>query len=124
VRGVSIVAVSALRRQNLDRLMRAVISAYGLWNKRVATPALNRWLAEMVERHPPPAPAGRRIKLRYMTQSNARPPTFVIFCSNTKQLPQSYTRYLVNGLRESFGFQGTPIRIVLKQTKNPYAKKR
>jgi GTP-binding protein len=121
VRGVPIISVSALRRQNLDRLMQAVMSAYGLWNKRVPTAALNRWLAEMVERHPPPAPAGRRIKLRYMTQSNARPPTFVMFCSNAKDLPQSYTRYLVNGLRESFGFRGAPIRIVLKQTKNPYA---
>jgi GTP-binding protein len=121
VRGVPIVTVSALRRQNLDRLMQAVISAYGLWNKRISTAALNRWLAEMLERHPPPAPAGRRIKLRYMTQSNARPPTFVIFCSNAKGLPQSYTRYLVNGLRESFGFRGTPIKVVLKQTKNPYA---
>jgi GTP-binding protein len=75
----------------------------------------------MVERHPPPAPGGRRIKLRYMTQSNARPPTFIVFCSNAKDLPDSYTRYLVNGLRDAFGFLGTPIRLVLRQTKNPYA---
>jgi len=121
LRGVSMIAVSALRRQNLDRLMQAVLDAYEIWNQRIATAALNRWLPEMIERHPPPAPGGRRIKLRYMTQTNARPPTFVIFCSNTRELPEAYVRYLVNGLREAFGFRGTPLRIVLRQTKNPYA---
>jgi len=124
LRGLPMIAVSALRRQNLDKLMRAVLSAYELWNKRVSTSALNRWLEEMVERHPPPAPGGRRIKIRYMTQSNARPPTFVVFCSNAKDLPDSYTRYLANSLRETFGFLGTPLRLVLRQTKNPYASKR
>ena len=124
LRGVAMIAVSALRRQNLDRLMDAVLDAYRLWNKRIATSALNRWLEEMIERHPPPAPGGRRIKLRYMTQSNARPPTFVVFCSNAKDLPDSYTRYLVNGLRDAFGFLGTPIRLILRQTKNPYKPKR
>jgi GTP-binding protein len=121
LRGLPMVAVSALRRQNLDKLMQAAVSAYALWNRRIATSALNRWLEEMVERHPPPAPGGRRIKIRYMTQSNARPPTFVVFCSNAKDLPESYTRYLVNGLRDVFGFPGIPIRLVLRQTKNPYA---
>ncbi|HEY7765001.1 MAG TPA: ribosome biogenesis GTPase Der [Aestuariivirgaceae bacterium] len=124
LRGVAMIAVSALRRQNLDRLMDAVLDAYRLWNKRIATSALNRWLEEMIERHPPPAPGGRRIKLRYMTQSNARPPTFVVFCSNAKDLPQSYTRYLVNGLRDAFGFLGTPIRLLLRQAKNPYEPKK
>jgi GTP-binding protein len=121
LRGVEMIALSALRRQNLDRLMQSVLTAYELWNKRIPTAALNRWLAEMVEQHPPPAPGGRRIKLRYMTQSNARPPTFVVFCSNAKDLPQTYLRYLVNGLRESFGFSGTPLRVLLRQTENPYA---
>jgi GTP-binding protein len=120
LRGLPMIAVSALRRQNLDRLMKAVISSYALWNKRIPTSRLNRWLEEMVERHPPPAPGGRRIKIRYMTQSNARPPTFVVFCSNAKDLPVAYTRYLVNGLREAFGFAGTPLRLVLRQTKNPF----
>jgi GTP-binding protein len=121
LRGVPMIAVSALRRQNLDRLIQAVLAAYEIWNRRIATAALNRWLPEMIERHPPPAPAGRRIKLRYMTQTNARPPTFVLFCSNSRELPEAYVRYLVNGLRETFGFRGTPIRIHLRQTKNPYA---
>jgi GTP-binding protein len=124
VKGVAMVAVSALRHQNLDRLIEAAIAAYRLWNKRVPTSALNRWLEEAVSRHPPPAPGGRRIKIRYMTQSNARPPTFVLFTSNAKDLPDSYRRYLVNGLREAFGFSGTPIRLHLRQTKNPYAPKR
>lgn len=121
LRGLPMIAVSALRRQNLDKLMRAVLSAYEHWNNRISTSALNRWLEEMVERHPPPAPGGRRIKIRYMTQSNARPPTFVVFCSNAKDLPDSYTRYLANGLRDAFGFPGTPLRLLLRQTKNPYA---
>ena len=124
VKGVPMIAVSALRRQNLDRLIGAAIAAYRLWNKRVPTSALNRWLEEAVARHPPPAPGGRRIKIRYMTQSNARPPTFVLFTSNARDLPDSYRRYLVNGLREAFGFPGTPLRLHLRQTKNPYAPKR
>ena len=124
VKGVAMVAVSALRRQNLDRLIEAAIAAYRLWNKRVPTSALNRWLEEALARHPPPAPGGRRIKIRYMTQSNARPPTFILFTSNAKDLPHSYLRYLVNGLRETFGFFGTPIRLHPRQTKNPYAPKR
>jgi GTP-binding protein len=124
VKGVPMIAVSALRRRNLSRLIEAAIAAYRLWNKRVPTSALNRWLEEAVARHPPPAPRGRRIKMRYMTQSNARPPTFVLFTSNAKDLPVSYHRYLVNGLRETFGFSGTPIRLHLRQTKNPYAGKR
>ena len=124
VKGMPMIAVSALRRQNLDRLIRAAITAYRLWNKRVPTSGLNRWLEEALARHPPPAPGGRRIKIRYMTQSNARPPTFVLFTSNAKDLPDSYMRYLVNGLRETFGFAGTPIRMYPRQTKNPYAPRR
>ena len=93
VKGVPLVAISALRGQGLDRLMKAVLAAYAVWNRRIATAALNRWLEEMVQRHPPPAPGGRRIKIRYMTQANARPPTFAVFCSNAEALPASYVRY-------------------------------
>jgi GTP-binding protein len=102
--------------------MRAILAANALWNRRIQTHALNRWLHEAVEAHPPPAVSGRRIKLRYMTQSNARPPTFVAFCSRPKAVPDSYLRYLVNSLRESFDLPGVPIRLYLRKGTNPYAK--
>ncbi|MEE8188426.1 MAG: ribosome biogenesis GTPase Der [Kiloniellales bacterium] len=120
-RGIPVVPISALTGQNLERLLRAVFTAYDVWNQRVATSELNRWLAGMIQRHPPPAPAGRRIKLRYMTQAKTRPPTFVLFCSKPKDLPDSYLRYLENALREDFGLPGTPIRITLRKGENPYA---
>jgi GTP-binding protein len=120
-RGIPVVPISALTGQNLERLLRAVFTAYDVWNQRVATSELNRWLAGMIQRHPPPAPAGRRIKLRYMTQAKSRPPTFVLFCSKPKDLPDSYLRYLENALREDFGLPGTPIRITLRKGENPYA---
>jgi GTP-binding protein len=101
--------------------MRAVIAADELWNRRLPTNALNRWLQATVDAHPPPAVSGRRIKLRYMTQSNARPPTFVLFCSRPKAVPDSYIRYLVNALRESFDLGGVPIRLHLRKGANPYA---
>jgi GTPase len=104
--------------------MPAVIETARIWNRRIPTAKLNRWLEDQVERHPPPAPGGRRIKLRYMTQANARPPSFVIFSSSAPELPDSYLRYLANGLRESFELWGTPIRIHLRKPKNPYAGKR
>ncbi|MEE9589246.1 MAG: ribosome biogenesis GTPase Der, partial [Hyphomicrobiaceae bacterium] len=88
----------------------------------LATSALNRFLADAVARHTPPAVNGRRIRLRYMTQPNARPPTFIAFCSRPQDLPQSYVRYLINGLRDTFGLLGTPIRLHLRKGKNPYAK--
>ena len=93
-----------------------------LWNKRLPTHALNQWLREAVDAHSPPAVSGRRIKLRYITQSNARPPTFVLFCSRPKALPNSYVRYLVNSLRETFDLPGVPIRLHLRKGENPYAK--
>jgi GTP-binding protein len=123
VKNVPLLAISALRGHGLDRLMKAVLEAYEVWNKRIPTAALNRWLEGMVDRHPPPAPGGRRIKIRYMTQANARPPTFAVFSSNARDLPASYVRYLVNGLREKFGFPGVPIRISLRQGRNPYAQR-
>jgi GTP-binding protein len=93
-----------------------------MWNLRLPTHALNEWLQGAVEAHAPPAASGRRIKLRYITQANARPPTFVLFCSRPKALPDSYTRYLVNSLRESFDLPGVPIRLNLRKGDNPYAK--
>ena len=122
IKGVTFVPVSALTGKGVDNLMRAVLAADELWNKRLPTHALNQWLREVVDAHSPPAVSGRRIKLRYITQSNARPPTFVLFCSRPKALPDSYVRYLVNSLRETFDLPGVPIRLHLRKGENPYAK--
>mgnify|MGYP003498102565 CR=1 FL=1 len=122
IKGVSLVPVSALSGKGLDKLMRAVFEADALWNRRLPTRRLNEWLQEAVEAHPPPAVSGRRLKLRYMTQANARPPTFILFCSRPKAVPDSYVRYLVNGLRQSFNMPGVPIRLHLRGGANPYAK--
>jgi GTP-binding protein len=121
VPGVAMVPISALAERGTDKLMQAVIDAYEVWNKRVATPALNRWLQEALERHAPPASKGRRIRLRFMTQPSTRPPTFVAFCSQPQDLPKSYTRYLLNSLRTAFGLPGVPIRLSLRKGSNPYA---
>jgi GTPase len=122
VKGVSLVPVSALGARGLDNLMRAIIAADELWNRRLPTHALNQWLQDAVDAHSPPAVSGRRIKLRYITQANARPPTFIVFCSRPKALPDSYSRYLVNSLRESFDMPGVPIRLNLRKGANPYAR--
>lgn len=124
LRGAPLVPVSALTGQGLDRLAQAVREAHQVWNMRVPTAQLNRWLQAAVEAHPPPAPSGRRIRLRFMTQVKARPPSFVAWCSRPEELPESYVRYLVNGLREAFGLKGTPIRLVLRKGENPYARRR
>jgi GTPase len=124
IKGVAFVPVSALTGKGLPALMRAVLAADTLWNKRLPTHALNQWLREAADAHSPPAVSGRRIKLRYITQSNARPPTFVLFCSRPKALPESYVRYLVNSLRESFDMPGVPIRLHLRKGDNPYANAR
>lgn len=123
VKGVPVVPVSALSGRGAEKLMQAVFDVYETWNRRLPTAALNRWFAEALERHAPPAASGRRIKLRYITQSNARPPTFIIFCSKPEDLPAAYTRYLVNGLRESFDLWSVPIRVHLRKPKNPYDNK-
>ena len=123
VLGVAMVPISALGDKNLDKLMAAVITAYDTWNKRVSTSALNRWLGDAVGRHSPPASSGRRIKIRYMTQASARPPTFIAFCSKPEDVPKSYVRYLVNSLRESFKLPGVPIRFNLRRSDNPFADK-
>ena len=122
-RGVSVVPVSALRGEGLERLMKAVFAAYEVWNRRVPTATLNRWLAEVIAHHPPPAAGGRRIRLKYITQARTRPPTFALSCSRPEALPRSYLRYLENALRDDFDLPGTPIRIHLKKTKSPYAPK-
>ena len=125
VRGIPVVTVSALRGQNLDKLMQAVFDIYDIWNRRVSTGELNRWLALVVEGHPPPlASTGRRVRLRYMTQLKTRPPTFVIWGSRPQDLPESYRRYLINGLRQDFGIEGVPIRLQFRQGENPFAPKK
>jgi GTP-binding protein len=121
-KGVPIVALSAASGEGVELLMPAVIKQHEIWNKRVSTHRLNEWLAMMLERHSPPAPKGRRIKIRYITQARTRPPTFAISSSQAGELPGDYGRFLVNGLRESFGFTGVPIRMKVKATENPFAK--
>ena len=121
IRGVPVVTLSALRGDGVDKLMPAVFRIHKLWNQRIATGKLNRWFDAVVEAHPPPMAQGRRIKLRYITQVKARPPTFAIFASKPKALPEAYRRYLVNQLRESFKLAGVPIRLLLRAGKNPYA---
>ncbi len=123
IKGIRTVTLSAMTGENTDRLMRAVFAAYETWNKRVPTGALNRWLAELIQHHPPPTVRGRPLRLRYITQMKSRPPTFVIFASLPGEVPASYLRYLENGLRDDFGFTGTPIRIALRGGDNPYAPK-
>lgn len=123
VRGVPLVTFSAVTGRGINRLMPAVMEVYEAWNRRVSTGELNRWLSEALERHPPPAAKGRRLKLRYMTQAKTRPPTFVTFCTRAGELPEAYSRYLINGLRSDFGIWGSPVRLHVRQGKNPYAKK-
>ena len=120
LQGVAVVPVSALTGFGLDALMKAVAAAGEVWNRRVATADLNRWLEAAQQRHPPPLVAGRRLRLRYITQVNTRPPTFALFASKPGELPDSYRRYLVNALRREFDLPGTPIRMMLRKGKNPY----
>jgi GTP-binding protein len=123
IRGVQIVTLSGLHGRGLDKLFEAAFKAYDMWNRRISTSRLNRWLDGVLVHHPPPAVAGRRVKLRYITQAKARPPHFIVFCSRPEVLPESYTRYLVNGLRERFEMPGTPIRLSYRKGENPYAAK-
>jgi len=121
VAGAPLVAVSAATGEGIDRIVPAVLAADAAWNKRVGTSALNRFLENALARHAPPAVSGRRIRLRYMTQVKARPPTFALFGNQLKSLPEDYSRYLMNGLRAAFELKGTPIRFLLRTGKNPYA---
>src|ERR1700742_3179715 len=124
VTGVPIVAVSGLMGEGIDRLMEAIVAAYGVWNNRVPTAALNRWFEQAISANPPPAVSGRRVKLNYITQTKAPPPRRVLFCSRADAVPQSYLRYLINSLREHFELPGTPVRITLREKENPFAHKR
>jgi len=122
VTGVPVIPISGLTGEGLDRLLRAVVESHAVWNRRVPTSALNRWLEQTLAQHPPPAVSGRRLKLNYITQPKARPPTFVVSCTRADALPEAYRRYLVNALRDSFDLPGTPIRLLLREKKNPFAR--
>lgn len=120
LRGIPLVTLSGLQGRNIDRLMKAVFDIERVWNVKIRTAKLNRWLAALIEHHPPPAVSGRRLKLRYMTQAKTRPPSFIVFVSRPDALPMAYQRYLINGLRQDFGLFGTPIRLWVRGGKNPY----
>jgi GTPase len=115
IKGAAILPVSALHGEGIEPLMQAVLDSHAVWNRRVPTNALNRWLEAAQAAHPPPAVSGRRIKLNYITQPKARPPTFVAFCSRADAVPDAYRRYLANALRETFDLPGTPIRLTLRE---------
>jgi len=121
IRGVPIITFSALAGKGTDKLMPRIEEVHTVWNSRVSTGKLNRWLEGAVGRHPPPAASGRRVSLKYITQVKSRPPTFAIFSSRAEEVPPSYKRYLINSMRETFGLPGVPIRIFMRKTKNPYA---
>ena len=121
MKGIPVVNISALTGAGVDRLLPAVRAVHETWNTRVATGALNRWFEEALERHAPPLVDGRRLKLRYITQAKARPPTFIAFGTRAERMPEDYQRYMVNSLRERFSLPGVPIRLLLRGTKNPYA---
>lgn len=120
VRGVPLFAVSAKTGKGLDTMLSAAFELRDAWSRRVPTAALNRWFDDALEANPPPAPKGKRIKLRYITQASTRPPRFVVFGTRLDMLPKSYERYLVNGIRAKLGFEAVPVRVVLKSPKNPY----
>jgi GTP-binding protein len=121
LRGLQAVPVSAETGRGLDKLMDAIIRTHKVWNRRVSTGKLNRWLEGILARNPPPAVSGKRLKIRYITQAKTRPPGFVLSCSRPDAMPQSYVRYLVNNLRESFDMPGVPIRVALRTSDNPFA---
>lgn len=121
VRGVTMIPISGATGYNLEKLLNAVIETYDVWNRRLSTSQLNRWFDDITQYHPPPAVAGRRLKLRYITQAKSRPPTFVIFCTRADAFPESYKRYLLNAIRDDFKLLGVPLRLILREGKNPYA---
>ncbi|AHB47575.1 GTP-binding protein Der [Hyphomicrobium nitrativorans NL23] len=123
VPGVAVVPISAMSEKGLDKLLKAIVRAAEIWNRRVPTHELNRWLGEALARHAPPAPSGRRLKIRYVTQPSTRPPTFVAFCSRPEAVPKTYLKYLTNSLRTAFGLPGVPIRFNLRKGDNPFASK-
>jgi len=122
VKGAPMIPISAVSGRGLEKIMPSVKALHENWDVKVKTRDLNDWLAEMTQRHPPPAVDGRRVKPRYISQTKSRPPTFVLMASRASHLPESYKRYLINGLREAFDLPGVPIRLIVKGQKNPYAK--
>ena len=120
-RGVPLISISAAKGQGVDRLMKSLFEVYEAWNKRITTADLNRWLSALTERHPPPRATGGAVKIRYMTQIKVRPPTFALFLNRPRDLPEAYLRYLANGLRETFGLDGVPLRLVMRKGDNPYS---
>jgi len=122
LRGVPLLTVSGLTGKGIDPLLAAAFTTRELWSSRVGTGELNRWFARALDRTPPPAPGGKPAKLRYITQTSARPPSFVVFGNRVDQLPESYRRYLVNGLRETFELAGVPIRLTMRAKRNPFDK--
>lgn len=120
VKGVPVLSVSGATGKGIDTLVRVAFEQRAIWTNRVSTAKLNRWFEGAVENNPPPAPGGKRIKLRYITQARTRPPTFVVFGTRTDALPGSYERYLVNGMRKELGFQGVPVRLNFRNSRNPY----
>ena len=124
IAGAALVAISARTGEGHSRLPDAILAADRAWNSRAPTSALNRFLESALTRHAPPAIRGRRVRIRYMTQTKARPPTFALFGNQLDALPEDYQRYLVNGLRENFNLKGTPLRLIMRNTKNPYDPKK
>ncbi|AWK87173.1 ribosome biogenesis GTPase Der [Azospirillum thermophilum] len=121
IKGVKVVTISALKGQKLDTLLDAVLATYTVWNRRIPTSQLNRWLEGVLDHHPPPLIEGRRLKIRYMTQVKTRPPTLALFVNKPLDLPESYQRYLIADLRETFDLPGVPLRLLLRKGKNPFA---
>ncbi|KAA0581331.1 ribosome biogenesis GTPase Der [Azospirillum sp. B21] len=121
IKGVKVVTISALKGHKLDTLLDGVLETYTVWNRRIPTAQLNRWIEGVLEHHPPPLVEGRRVKIRYVTQVKTRPPTFALFVNKPLDLPESYQRYLTTHLRESFDMPGVPVRLLLRKGKNPYA---
>jgi GTP-binding protein len=123
VRGLLAIPLSAETGRGIDRLLDAIVKTHEVWNRRISTGRLNRWLEGVIAHHPPPAVAGRRLKIKYITQVKARPPGFVLSCTRPDAVPQSYIRYLINGLREAFDMPGVPIRMMMRASENPFAPK-
>jgi GTPase len=120
IKGMKVVPISAVKGEGIDSLMEAVFEVYEAWNRRISTARLNRWLEGVISHHPPPAVAGRRIRIKYITQIKTRPPTFMASCPRPTELPEAYRRYMVNALRESFELWSTPVRLVFRKGDNPY----
>lgn len=121
IKDIPLVTLSALKGRNIDKLMNKVVDTYQLWNKRVQTGPLNRWLDMMESHHPAPLVGGKRNRLKFMAQIKSKPPTFALWASRPDDLPESYRRYLVNGIREDFDLPAVPVRLILRKSKNPYA---